>query len=553
MVLHLLLAPLALFTVYRLCKLSKNYAAARKYRLPIIILPCSFEDAWWILLRPYFAWVQGLPWGFGDWYVYTEMGWPQVDTNKTSLRLGDNFVLCAPTANQIVTSYRPAIDTVFRDHKNWPQTDSQTQMFMVYGQNVASTNGVDWQRHRKITSTAFNENTMVQVWEEAIKRTAELDLSVESERSLGRLRSSIEVLAMRVLAQVAFGEKRALNSIPPGHRQSLMQCLGFIQKHIVLTILFSGLKAPDFLLPKKLRKLKVSVAEFRQYMEESLKRHLETTSKGSTTTKSKSLLESMVRANEAEKQLVEGGPGRVSYLSDSDLYGNLFVFNLAGYETTASTLTFALPFLATNPNVQEWVYEELKTHYINSSSREYATVYSKLVRCLSVMYEALRLASPAPLLVRSPRSPMELPIITKTGPGSITVNPGTLVGGHFYAGHLSPDWGSDAESFNPRRFILKSESGEESLAVPEGRLFAPWIFGQRVCPGKKFSQVEFTAIVAQIFANYRVKVIQNTNESAEEANQRMMGILSDKYFNISTHLKQPEAGALRFERRDEKS
>jgi hypothetical protein len=54
------------------------------------------------------------------------------------------------------------------------------------------------------------------------------------------------------------------------------------------------------------------------------------------------------------------------------------------------------------------------------------------------MYETLRLASLALLLVRSPMTPEKLLIKTSKGNTTITVDLGTLVGNHFYGDYLSP-------------------------------------------------------------------------------------------------------------------
>ncbi|ORY15312.1 putative cytochrome P450 [Clohesyomyces aquaticus] len=551
MFLYFVFGPLLLLAVHRSYYLITNYIAARKYGLPIIILPASSEEPWWMPLRPLFSWVESLPLGLGSWYLYTDMGWSTVDENRTALRLGENFVLCSPASNAIVTCYPPGLDRVIKGHKNWPQPGAQNRLFAFYGENIASTNGADWQRHRKITTSAFNERSMHQVWEESIKRARSLNFAGESVRTLGRIRSTFDVLAMHVLAIVGFGQEGTLKSIPPGHRQSLMDSLGFILKHILLTVVFHSLKAPDFLLPGVLRQLKLSVAEFKLYMEEIVLTHMRKAAKGRSESRSTSLLEAMVTANEAEKQQGQKLTGASSYLSESELYGNLFVFNLAGFETTASTMTFALSFLATYPEVQGWLIEEVDSYYSSSKDHEYSSIYPKLVRCLALMHETLRLASPAPLLVRTPTTPEEIPIITPTGEKTLTVNPGTLVGIHTYAAHLSPRWGSDSQQFNPKRFV-SSISGEESLTVPEGGVFLPWLFGPRVCPGKKFSQVEFVAIIAQILSEYRIEPTMRDGESKDRARERMVGVVGDKFFNISAHLKRPEDGEVRFVRRDTK-
>lgn len=54
----------------------------------------------------------------------------------------------------------------------------------------------------------------------------------------------------------------------------------------------------------------------------------------------------------------------------------------------------------------------------------------------SLMQRLGRLASPGPLLVRSPTVLQDFPIIISNGKASLTVNPRTLVGGHSYGAHL---------------------------------------------------------------------------------------------------------------------
>lgn len=354
---------------------------------------------------------------------------------------------------------------------------------------------------------------------------------------------------MQVLGIVGFGQELMLTLIPPGRRVSLMHCLGFILKHIIITLIFGSLRVPDIFLPGLLRSLKASVSEFKLYMEELVLQHMQQSNMKPSLSQPTSLLAAMVKANETEKQQ-NNLAGRRSYLTESELYGNLFVYSLAGYETTASTMTFALCFVATDQKIQDWIIEEVDAYYTHSTNRDYTAIYPKLVRCLAWMHEALRLASPAPLLVRSSSTPQNIPIMTPNGEKMVTVNPGTLVGAHLYGAHLSPRWGPDAKTFDPRRFVSASSTGEESLVVPEEVVYAPWLAGPRVCPGKKFGQVEFVAIVAHILSEYRVEIERHDGETDAAARARSIKVMDEKYFNISTHLNRPEGAGIRFVRRD---
>jgi cytochrome P450 len=475
-----------LVAVYRLYGLVKNYLAARRLRLPVVILPVSCDDAWFAPLRHLFAWVESLPFGLGYWYKYTDFGWPIHDSNRTFLRLGETFILVTPTRNQICTCHPAASEALFKDLKTWILPSPFGEFFTIYGQNVSSLNGPDWQRHRKVTAPAFNDQTMRRVWEESLERTTEDLTFLETGKcTLEVLRADFSILAMNVLATVGFGQEgTALSTTSAGHRQSLMESLSAVLKNIFVMFVFAGIKAPpDFLLPAGLRSLKVSMAEFKMYMEEAVLRQLQA-GKASKP----SLLQAMVDANELEKSQMQKPLGKGSWLNDSELYGNLFVFNMAGFETTAGTMTFALPYLALNPDVQDWLTEEIDRYFTTGGSLDYRDTYPKLVRVMAFMYETLRLSGPAPQMLRTPTVPTLIPVASPSSspvPSSITVHPGTLIAPSFPAMHLSERWGVDVHAFKPERFIkVNTQTGEEELATPADKglsaAFMPWAVGPRV-------------------------------------------------------------------------
>jgi hypothetical protein len=78
----------------------------------------------------------------------------------------------------------------------------------------------------------------------------------------------------------------------------------------------------------------------------------------------------------------------------------------------------------------------------------------------------------------------------------------------------------------------------------------PWTAGPRICPGKKFSEVEFVGTVAEILSKFRIEVIRLEGDDAATANARMLGVLDERFFNISAHLKRPEDAGIRFVKRE---
>lgn len=108
---------LLLLAGIRILQWVRNYFQARSYGLPIILLPVSFNEPLWVPFRPLFAWTQYLPLGLGNWYLYTTMGWPTEDGNRTLLRLGENFVLCSPVDNVIVTCEPAVVRSVWEEKR----------------------------------------------------------------------------------------------------------------------------------------------------------------------------------------------------------------------------------------------------------------------------------------------------------------------------------------------------------------------------------------------------------------------------------------------------
>jgi cytochrome P450 len=88
--------------------------------------------------------------------------------------------------------------------------------------------------------------------------------------------------------------------------------------------------------------------------------------------------------------------------------------------------------------------------------------------------------------------------------------------------HTHPKYWPDPLIWNPERWITK-ESGEEALVTPPRDTFLPWSDGPQNCPGAKFSQVEFVAVIALIMQKNRLTIKHNNVESEEQARTREGG------------------------------
>lgn len=135
-------------------------------------------------------------------------------------------------------------------------------------------------------------------------------------------------------------------------------------------------------MPKSWRRVGQAAADFKKYMKNMLDEESSSLKEGKAS--NGTLMASFVRALGAH-QKEETASSRQTAQSPSkgltvdEIFGNIFVINFAGHDTTANTLAFSMILLAASPEVQDWVAEELR-HVIQDSDEglEYEKVFEKL-------------------------------------------------------------------------------------------------------------------------------------------------------------------------------
>lgn len=297
-------------------------------------------------------------------------------------------------------------------------------------------------------------------------------------------------------------------------------------------------------LPKtsKLGVLAETCAEFQEYMTEMYEEEKAKPVKpdaGSVRT----LMSSLVSASQAEAR-TEAGTG----LTESEIYGNMFMLNFAGHDTTAHTFTFAIHFLAAHPDVQTWVSEEIQTVHSFEDKWDYTTDFPRLVRCLAVMLESLRLYTPIPVAKWTANGSATLKIGDKT----TVLPPNTMVIPSYSAVHTEPAiWGTDSLVWRPARWIKPGgKPGEEELIEPPDGSFLGWSEGARNCPAKKFSQVEFVAAVATLLRDWRVDPVPEAGESLDGARKRVLNLIeTDSGAVLLLQMLHPERASLTWSKR----
>jgi len=193
-----------------------------------------------------------------------------------------------------------------------------------------------------------------------------------------------------------------------------------------------------------------------------------------------------------------------------DLLGNIFIFQLAGFSTTASVLSFAVGLLATHPEEQEELYTHVRSVVSDGCLPTYRDV-PKLTRVLAVIYETLRLFPPSSSVLREAAEDCVL----TTDSGTLEIPKGTRLAPMVNAIHHNPKYWPDPHEFRPSRFLGNYNKDA----------FIPFSGGARACIGQRFAEIEQIAVLSIIVLHYKITVLdepQYGHETVEERKRRVL-------------------------------
>lgn len=192
------------------------------------------------------------------------------------------------------------------------------------------------------------------------------------------------------------------------------------------------------------------------------------------------LMARMVRAADPET-------GRT--MSDQDIADNVIAFLMAGYDTTAFSLAWALYLIAQSPEWEERMVREVEE--VAGDGPVTAAHVERLNVVQQVYNEALRLYPTAPVIVRDILDDIEFE--------GTTIPAGTIGIIPIYAIHRHHRLWNDPNRFDPSRFAADEK--------PNRYQFLPFGAGPRVCIGAAFATIEATIMLATFVRAARFELL----------------------------------------------
>ncbi|MGI9421927.1 MAG: cytochrome P450 [Hyphomicrobiaceae bacterium] len=174
-------------------------------------------------------------------------------------------------------------------------------------------------------------------------------------------------------------------------------------------------------------------------------------------------------------------------MDDEMLIDNLLTLLVAGHETTAKALTWALYLLARAPQWQARLREEVRQ--VAGDAPIDAVHLEQLVAVDRVLKETMRLYPPAPVIARRPVRDTELAGLPIPADSQVVIP--------MYCVHRHRALWDDPDRFEPDRFSTNRAAG-----MPRTQ-YMPFGAGARTCIGMSFAMIEAKALLATFVRSAR--------------------------------------------------
>lgn len=368
-----------------------------------------------------------------------------------------SFVCNDPALVRLILQTRP---------EDFPKSNRLREgLAPLLGRSVFVTNGAEWAHQRRIIDPAFDgghlRDIFPAIWSAAEAMVARLhpgEIDIEPEAS-------------HAAADVIF---RTLFSLPIEHQVAAQVFRAFRAHQDAQPIVNLAALVP---LPRWMprwhnRRTRRTAAEIRGLIEGLVAQRLAAIRAGTAPD------------DLATKIMTTPDPQTGRCFDQAEMVDQVAIFFLAGHETSASALGWALWLLAANPDWQTRVAEEGRM-----MQPDFATVNS-LKTTRAVFREALRLYPPVPMMVREATRP-EIFRNRKVPVGAqLVLSPWHL--------HRHERLWDRPDDFDPARWDSPAGKGSARKA------YIPFSAGQRVCPGAGFAMLEGVVMLAMICAQFRL-------------------------------------------------
>ncbi len=180
-----------------------------------------------------------------------------------------------------------------------------------------------------------------------------------------------------------------------------------------------------------------------------------------------------------------------SGFSEQEVADNVLTMLLAGEDTTANSLAWAMYFLAKYPQVQHTLRREVKD-VVGEGVLDIFEQTRQLPYLDALINETMRLKPVAPINILEANRPVDIGGLSfRKGESAVVLTRALAMGAADYP---------EAELFKPERWLR--DNGQRGVANP--RSFMPFGSGPRLCPGRSLALLEMKMVLAMVVQHFEV-------------------------------------------------
>lgn len=391
---------------------------------------------------------------------------------RCAVEHGDIVPLRFGPARAVFINHPDLIEQVLvTDYRKYVKGSALRKNRLLFGNGLLTSEGTFWRRQRKLAQPAFHRSCIETYAGVMTAYTSEMAGGWRSGETRD-MHAEITQLTMRIAGKTLFGHELGSTTSEVNRAiQVGQECMARRIGSLSLSLL------PEwFPTPTNLR-LRGAVRTWEKVIFAAIKDRRAGDGDGAD------LLAILLRARD------EGDGSR---MTDRQLRDEMLTLFLAGHETTANALTFALYLLSQHPEVEARLAAELQTvlggRIATPADRE------RLVFTEWVILEAMRLYPPAWALSRT--------AIENCSVGDYPVRKGQNVLISQWVMHRDGRYFDEPDRFAPERW-----AGDFARRLPKYAYF-PFGGGPRVCIGAAFAQMETTLILATLMQAFRYRLVK---------------------------------------------
>ncbi|KAK5638808.1 hypothetical protein RI129_013103 [Pyrocoelia pectoralis] len=209
------------------------------------------------------------------------------------------------------------------------------------------------------------------------------------------------------------------------------------------------------------------------------------------------------------------------HLTIQEVTAQAYLFFIAGFETTSTTMSFCLYELSRDQDLQDKVREEIVSVLELHDGEFTYDAIREMKYMQQVIDEVLRKYPPLPMLNRKCVMDYKLPGT------DLVIEKGTNVMIPLYGLHYDPEYFPDPECFDPERF------NEENKKKVIPFTYMPFGEGPRVCIGLRFGLMQTGIGIALLLNKFRFSLSEKTKlPLIMNPSSFSLSVLGDIWLNV---------------------